>query len=114
MHHRLSATRAEDRHDLFAWIETGFIKAVGRPGPRSPSKLAKGEAGFWQRPLWEHLIRDAEDHERHFRYCWGNPVRHGLVARPTDWPRSSIHRDIRLGRVEAEWSGEAPEGAFGA
>ena len=41
-------------------------------------------------------------------------MEHGLVARPTDWPHSSIHRDIRLGRVEAEWSGEAPEGAFGA
>lgn len=30
------------------------------------------------------------------------PVRHGLVERPTDWPHSSIHRDIRIGRIEAE------------
>ena len=103
-----------DFSERWRLIKTGFTKAVGRTGPRSPSKVRKGEAGLWQRRFWEHWIRNAEDHERHVRYCWGNPVRHGLVARPTDWPHSSIHRDIRLGRVEAEWSGEAPEGVFGA
>lgn len=49
----------------------------------------------------------------HVLYCWWNPVRHGFVGRPADWPYSSIHWDIRLGRVELEWSGEVPEGEFG-
>ena len=52
------------------------------------------------------------------KWCWamwlpGNPVKHGLVARAVDWPHSSIHRDIRLGRVEPEWAGESEEGEFG-
>lgn len=42
-----------------------------------------------------------------------NPVRHGLVAGAVDWPHSSIHRDIRRGMVEPEWSGEVLEGEFG-
>ncbi|MGR3491907.1 MAG: hypothetical protein ACU0DW_07585 [Shimia sp.] len=43
----------------------------------------------------------------HIRNIWANPVRHGLCERPTDWPYSSIHRDVRMGRVEAEWTGDA-------
>ena len=50
VHHRLSATRAEDRHDLFAWIETGFIKAVGRPGPRSPEQASQGRGRLLAAP----------------------------------------------------------------
>lgn len=43
----------------------------------------------------------------------GPPVEHGLAHRPADWPYSSIHRDIRAGRVEPEWSGTVPDGEFG-
>jgi putative transposase len=43
----------------------------------------------------------------------GNPVKHGFVERPADWPFSSIHRDIREGRVESEWTGGCGEGEFG-
>ncbi|MEM9708164.1 MAG: hypothetical protein AAF871_05180 [Pseudomonadota bacterium] len=75
--------------------------------------LRKGEVGIWQRRFWEHHIRDEADFDGHMRYCWGNPVKHGLVARAEDWEYSSIHRDIRAGRVEPEWSGVPPEGDFG-
>lgn len=80
---------------------------------RSASKVAKGDAGIWQRRFWEHVIRDEADLERHVRYCWANPVKHGLVARPADWPYSSIHRDMRRGRVDPEWAGPILEGQFG-
>lgn len=59
------------------------------------------------------MIRDEEDVRRHVAYCRGNPVKHGLVARAVDWPYSSIHRDIRLGRVDPEWVGELADGDFG-
>ncbi len=68
------------------------------PIPWSPSKIAKGDAGIWQRRFWEHMIRDEEDYAAHIRYCWFNPVKHGFVDRPEDWPYSSVHRDIRAGR----------------
>jgi len=45
--------------------------------------------------------------------CWLNPVKHGLVETPVAWPYSSIHRDIRAGMVEPEWSGPIPDGDFG-
>jgi len=80
---------------------------------RSPSKTAKQDAGIWQRRFWEHHIRDQRDLEAHIRYCWINPVKHGLCEAPTDWPFSSIHRDARLGRVDPEYIGNVPEGAYG-
>jgi putative transposase len=105
-------------------------EAIGRPGfnPAAPLptefpvvrsgqyaglkpglRVGKREQAIWQRRFWEHHIRDDADFANHVRYCWGNPVKHGNVERAVDWPYSSIHRDIRLGRVEAEWSGEVPE-----
>ena len=73
----------------------------------------KRECAIWQRRFWEHHIRDERDYEAHLRYCWGNPVKHGLVERAVDWPYSSIHRDIRLGRVDPAWMGDVPDGEFG-
>lgn len=73
--------------------------------PRSHSKIRKGEKGIWQRRFWEHHIRDEADDAAHVAYCWGNPVKHGLVRQAVDWPYSSIHREIRLGWVAPEWGG---------
>ncbi|MEY8838248.1 transposase [Cribrihabitans sp. XS_ASV171] len=87
---------------------TGWIN-----GGVNPALRRKGEVGLWQPRFWEHHIRNNADYAAHVRYCWLNPVKHDLVARPVDWPYSSIHRDIRAGRVESEWSGVVPEGAFG-
>ena len=76
-------------------------------------RLEKGPGDrFSDRTRAAH-IRDQADFDAHVRYCWGNPVKHGLVEKAVDWPYSSIHRDIRLGRVEAEWAGVVPEGEFG-
>ncbi len=94
-------------------IKARFTKSLGCVGPRSASKVAKGEAGFWQRRFWEHHIRDERDFTAHVRYCWWNPVKHGFVGRAVEWPYSSIHRDMRLGRVEPEWAGREVDGVFG-
>lgn len=72
----------------------GSRSVVGwNPTLPSASKLRKGDAGIWQRRFWEHHIRDEADWQAHVRYCWQNPVKHGLVERPEDWPWSSLHRD---------------------
>ncbi|MCB4456120.1 REP-associated tyrosine transposase [Leisingera sp. McT4-56] len=94
-------------------IKSRFSHAVEGSFGRSASKQAKREKGIWQRRYWEHLIRDEEDYRRHVAYCWANPVKHGLAERPADWAFSSIHRDIRAGRVAAEWAERSPDGAFG-
>lgn len=51
------------------------------------------EAPIWQKRFWEHHIRDDADFRAAVRYCWINPVKHGLVEKPGDWPYSSWHRD---------------------
>jgi putative transposase len=38
-------------------------------------------------------IRDEADLANHVRYCWINPVKHGLVGHPREWPYSSYHHD---------------------
>lgn len=73
---------------------------------RSSSKVAKREKGLWQRRFWEHAIRDETDYFRHVAYCWGNPVKHRLVATPLEWPFSSFHRDVKRGVVSSDWTGE--------
>lgn len=80
-------------------IKAGFSRGLGETRGRSDSKRRKGERGIWQRRYWEHCIRDADDMAAHLRYVLCNPVQHGYVSRATDWPYSSIHRDIAAGRL---------------
>lgn len=102
---RWGAIKARFTRGLRDGCRVGFhptnAKAAGMPVgwnptlPRSASKWRKGDAGIWQRRFWEHHIRDEADFAAHLRYCWMNPVKHGLAARPEDWPYSSVHRDAR-------------------
>jgi putative transposase len=55
--------------------------------------LHKEEVGIWQKRFYEHHIRDEADFKAHVRYCWINPVKHGLVERPEDWPYSSYRNN---------------------
>ena len=40
-------------------------------------------------------------------YIHYNPIKHGAVIRPVDWPYSSIHRYIRDGFISPDW-GSSP------
>jgi len=93
--------------------ELPVVRAGRHAGLKPGLRRHKREAGVWQRRFWEHMIRDEADYRAHVEYCWGNPVKHGFVARAADWPFSSIHRDIRAGRVAPEWGGGEVEGEFG-
>lgn len=75
-------------------IKARFSRALPA-GNLRPSHIARLERGIWQRRFWEHHIRDEEDMATHVNYCWVNPVKHGFVARPEEWPYSSIHWDLR-------------------
>jgi putative transposase len=95
-------------------IKTRFARAIPRTEWLSPTRAAKGERGIWQRRFWEHLIRDEEEYGKYVEYCMINPVKHGHVRRPADWPYSSIHREVRRGNVTEDWAADidAP-GEFG-
>jgi putative transposase len=92
-------------------IKGQFTRALRRsgPAPTLPPRNSYGarggrervgagpdlrdEAPIWQKRFWEHHIRDDRDFAEHVRYCWTNPVKHGLVGHPREWPFSSWHRD---------------------
>ena len=73
-------------------IKARFSRAMP-PAPRRASHEARREHGIWQRRFWEHHIRDEADFRAHVRYCWINPVKHGYVERPEDWPYSSYRKE---------------------
>ena len=39
-----------------------------------------------------HHVRDEADFAAHVRYCWQNPVKHGLVEGPEECPWPPFHR----------------------
>ena len=67
------------------------------------SRVRKKEKTVWQRRFWEHQIRDARDFEQHLMYIHYNPVRHNYVRMSKDWPFSSFHKYVRLGKYNAKW-----------
>jgi len=69
-------------------IKTAFAKSLPVGEPRSLVMTNRGERGIWQRRYWEHTIRDDRDSAAHMDYIHFNPVKHGLVAHPADWPHS--------------------------
>ncbi|MDO8745448.1 MAG: hypothetical protein Q7J76_10115 [Candidatus Brocadiaceae bacterium] len=40
---------------------------------------------------------------RHVEYIHYNPVEHGLVRSPCDWPYSSFHRYVKQGIYDSDW-----------
>ncbi|HYQ91201.1 MAG TPA: transposase [Candidatus Competibacteraceae bacterium] len=84
-------------------IKAQFSRSLP-PGERiRASRVRKGERGLWQRRYWEHWIRDERDFARHVDYIHYNPVKHGYVSRPVEWPYSSLHRYIQRGVLPADW-----------
>jgi putative transposase len=86
-------------------IKTAFSKSMPISKPRSPVMANRGERGIWQRRYWEHTIRDDQDFAAHLDYTHFNPVKHGLVEHPADWPYSSFRRCVAGGLYPAAWIG---------
>ncbi len=74
-------------------IKSLFSRHCTAVGISRPSLARKGEKGIWQRRFWEHCIRSDADYHFHVKYCHLDPVKHGLVSNPLDWPFSSWHRN---------------------
>ena len=85
-------------------IKSGFSRRLPTGERRNQSRAGKGERGIWQRRFWEHLIRDEMDYARHVDYVHYNPVKHGCVTSPVDWPQSSIHQFIARGILSPDWA----------
>ena len=86
-------------------IKSAFTKDLAGFGgaTASESRASKGERGVWQRRYWEHTIRDERDFQAHLDYIHINPVKHGVVARPGDWPHSTYRIWQERGAYDAHW-----------
>ena len=98
-----------DYSTRIAIIKKRFTRAILQAGLVEPSVTA-GQArhrrrGVWQERFWEHTIRDAKDFRFHLDYIHMNPVKHGLVQKPWDWPHSSFRDWVTKGFYEKDWCG---------
>ncbi len=75
-------------------IKSHFSKNIPLQEWISPSRKARGQREVWQNRFLEHTIRNESDYIGHIEYIHNNPVKHGLVDCPIDWPYSSIHKYI--------------------
>jgi putative transposase len=72
-------------------------------------KASKRESTLWQHRHWEHLLRDETDYRRHVEYIHFNPVKHGYVKSPMDWPYSSFRGYVKAGIYSQDWGAEVVE-----
>ncbi len=73
--------------------------------------LPEGDADFatrWRliKSAFSRNLATENDFARHIDYIHINPVKHGLVARVSDWPYSSFHRMVKLGVYPEDWAGD--------
>jgi putative transposase len=91
----------------WGWIKKEFTKAWladgGQEQPMNSARQQRNDRGVWQPRYWEHTIQDEDDFDRHFDYIHYNPVKHGHVRCPKDWPHSSFHRWADQGVYDREW-----------
>ena len=90
-------------------IKANFSKALPLAGTPTPDMTELGYRGIWQRGYWEHTIRDQRDLDAHMDYVHFNPVKHGYVAHPGDWPYSSFHACVARGMYPIDWGGGTDE-----
>jgi hypothetical protein len=49
------------------------------------------------------VIRDERDFVNHFHYIHYNPVKHGYVSKPEEYPHTSFHEYVQRGWYEIGW-----------
>ena len=68
-----------------------------------------GRISLWQPGFWDHVIRNERDYKNHLDYIHYNPVKHGYVSRPEDYPHSSYREYVRRGWYEIGWGHIEPD-----
>lgn len=63
-----------------------YLARGGVALPVSNNRQRHQERGVWQPRYWEHRIRYEQEHYAYRDYIHLNPVKHGYVRDPLDWP----------------------------
>ncbi len=116
----IESLRTKHEFDLIAWVVIpDHLHLIIDHKDSDPSLVIKNfklsfaahlrkrlgliEGRTWHNRYWDHIIRDQEDMNRHIDYIHYNPVKHGLVTRPRDYPHSSFNDFLSRGEYDAEW-----------
>ena len=109
LHTIWSLPTGDDRYAMrWAWIKREFTRLwIATGGIEQQTRVyqpSQRRRGVWQPRYWEHAIRDQADLQAHFDYIHYNPVKHGYVTKPCDWPWSTFHRWVREGHYSIDWA----------
>ena len=89
--------------------QQGWYFSTGMNAPLTK----RAEKKVWQRRFWEHLLRNEKDCQVHMDYIHYNPVKHGYVQSPYDWPSGSFRRAVKQGLYPADWGAKEPSNISG-
>ena len=67
------------------------------------NKKHSSKVKLWQKRYWEHCVRDENDRKKHMDYIHYNPVKHGYVTSPMEWPYSSFLKAVERGVYDKNW-----------
>jgi putative transposase len=91
----------------WGWLKKTFtqqwLAEGGHESITSPAKVRDGRRGVWQPRFFEHTIRDDDDFNEHLNYIHYNPVKHGLVQCPHQWPYSTFRKWVGRGMYDHDW-----------
>jgi REP element-mobilizing transposase RayT len=76
--HLFCAPNSMEAPSLERWMR--FWKSL------ATRSLGERSGAIWQRHHWDRQLRSGEAYDDKWEYVRSNPVRHGLVADPDDWP----------------------------
>ncbi|MBU0718580.1 MAG: hypothetical protein KJ749_10060, partial [Planctomycetes bacterium] len=94
-------------------LPQGGLSAADTP-PRNLDAIALPGGGHHRCPTSKRggppaaRIRDEKDFLRYRDYIHLNPVKHGHIENPGDWPWSSFRRHLRMGWLDPNWPGSSP------
>jgi putative transposase len=84
IHFFAAATESHITYD--AWVQ--YWKSQFSKRHHSPEHR-------WQTDHWDTRVRNENSYESKWEYVRWNPVRHGLVDRPEDWPYQGEIHELR-------------------
>jgi putative transposase len=93
------------------WIVEAMVAQFGQDYSRlmgMPAALA-----VWEDRYVERRIRDVDDFATHLDYLHYDPVHHGLVRFPEEWPESSYQGWVERGIYKLGWGWSLPESLQG-
>ena len=83
---------------------SSILQRVKQSFSRQHRSMTGVGGSVWQHRYWDHIVRSEEDMRHHIDYIHYNPVKHGLVKAPKDWPFSTFWKFVNEGIYDESWA----------